>query len=274
MEIVYVPDILVYRGGSLHSLRGQQIVKGGELHTFGSGSGMVKDGKLYVLDEEDYVVRMVTGKRSVSIVAQVSKAMILDWGDGTTDNCWGGANSLTHEYTDNLSDHVILLKGSAEDLTELYCQSNELTMLEVMRCERLSILQCHSNLLTSLNICPNISYLTVADNNLTTLDVSNNEGLTELLCYNNQLTQLDVSSNVALRKLYCGANPLNTLSLSHTNVLDLLNCAETPQLDKVDLANSLPARNGLTAGGLYLSEIVAGVQDICTFKNWEVTIYT
>lgn len=272
-EIVKVPDIAVYHDGTLHSLRGQKVVKSSELHSFDSGSGMVKAGKLYVLDGEN-VVRMVTGKRSVTIQVHVAEIMTLDWGDGTGEQCYVGVNQLTHEYADNLDSHVILIKGPAKGVTELYCQNNGLTMLDVMQCEILGTLHCHLNLLTRLDLPSNVSLLSVSDNNLTTLDVSNLSGLGKLSCYNNQLTQLDVSSNIGLTTLHCGNNPLDMLDVRPGNAfLRLLNCVATP-LDKINLANSLTMLNGFPRGELIISEFVEGVQEICTAKNWDVTVYT
>lgn len=49
MEAVEVPDILIYKNGELYSLRDQKIVKGGQSETFGTGSGIVKNDKLYIL---------------------------------------------------------------------------------------------------------------------------------------------------------------------------------------------------------------------------------
>ena len=45
-------------------------------------------------------------------------------------------------------------------------------------------------------------------NQLTDLDISNNTALTYLNCRNNQLTTLDVSNNTALTTLYCDYNQL------------------------------------------------------------------
>ena len=56
------------------------------------------------------------------------------------------------------------------------------------------------------------------NNQLTTLDVSNNKALTFLSCYNNQLTTLDVSNNKALTYLFCGNNQLTTLDVSTTKL--------------------------------------------------------
>ncbi|MBR3293699.1 MAG: leucine-rich repeat domain-containing protein, partial [Oscillospiraceae bacterium] len=56
-------------------------------------------------------------------------------------------------------------------------------------------------------------------NRLTSLDVSKNTALTELYCYNNQLTALDVSGCTALTKLWCGVNRLTSLDVSKNTAL-------------------------------------------------------
>ena len=52
---------------------------------------------------------------------------------------------------------------------------------------------------------------------LTSLDVSQNTALKELICYNNSLTSLDVSTNTALELLRCEYNTLTSLTVSKTN---------------------------------------------------------
>lgn len=272
MEIIHVPDMFIYRGGSLRSLRGQHIVKGGELLPFDTGSGVVKGGKLYVLDE-DYVVRMVTGKRSVNIGVTATEAMTLDWGDGTSENSVIGAHSLTHEYTDGSTIHTILIQGTAGALAELYCQNNELTELDITKCTALNILHCSSNNLHNLNIAAStgLTNIVCSNNRLAALDIDRNVELIELRCNSNQLTRLNVSNNIHLVNLFCGDNQINSLDLSKTTDLTLLNCVDIPA-DQTYTANSLPNRTGLAPGGLLVSEIMAGVQNICTAKNWEITV--
>ena len=46
-----------------------------------------------------------------------------------------------------------------------------------------------------------LTYLNCGDNQLDSLDVSNNTALTNLYCNDNQLTSLDLSSNTALTQL-------------------------------------------------------------------------
>lgn len=295
MEIIRVPDILVYRGGSLHSLRGQQIVKGGELHTFGNGSGMVKDGKLYVLDREDYVVRMETGKRSVSISMIAKESMTLEWGDGVNEQCNVGANTHTHEYTDIKESHIILIKGTAGALTRLDCGSNQLSSVDVTRCINLAVFSCPLNLLTSLDVSKNIylEELECPRNLLTALDVSKNINLTGLFCYENQLSQLDIRTNTSLVTIRCERNQLTALDVSQNRHIEAISCENNRlatldvnfnlkllalnrignPLDIVNLANTLPDRSGKAAGILHCKEEeVVGIESICQAKNWRIDI--
>ena len=89
-------------------------------------------------------------------------------------------------------------------LTDLYCSNNNLTTLDVSNNTALEFLVC-------------------GDNNLTTLDVSNNTALTDLVCSNNNLTTLDVSNNTVLESLSCYDNNLTTLDVSNF-ALEFLLC--------------------------------------------------
>ena len=73
-------------------------------------------------------------------------------------------------------------------LTDLWCESNQLTELNVSANTALTQLVCNANQLTEL-------------------DVRQNTALTGLWCYDNQLTKLDVSANTALTWLSCENNP-------------------------------------------------------------------
>lgn len=295
MEIIHVPDILVYRGGSLHSLRGQQIVKGGELLPFDIGSGIVSGGKLYVLNEEDYVVRMVTGKRSVLIGVFTTETVTLDWGDGTREQCNIGSNTHTHEYTDIKDSHIILIKGTAGALTRLDCGSNQLSSVDVTRCTNLASLSCPVNLLTSLDVSKNIylEELECPRNLLTTLDISQNINLTGLFCYDNQLSQLNIRTNTSLVTIRCERNQLTALDVSQNRQIEALSCENNRlatldvssnlelwvlnrignPLDIVNLANILPDRSGKAAGILDCKEEeVASIESICQAKNWRIDI--
>ena len=102
----------------------------------------------------------------------------------------------------------------------------------------LTDLICFNNQLTSLDVSNNtaLTFLSCNENQLTSLDVSNNTALTELYCAFNQLTSLDVSANPALTALTCYTNQLTSLDVSSNNALTELYCFNN-QLTSLDVRN-------------------------------------
>ena len=97
-----------------------------------------------------------------------------------------------------------LLKGSISfaglpELTDLSCENNMLSKLDVSKNKKLTDLSC-------------------SDNKISSLDVSVCTGLKTLWCENNKLTSLDVSSNTKLKELYCKNNKIS--------ILDVTNCPD------------------------------------------------
>ena len=93
------------------------------------------------------------------------------------------------------------------DMTTLWCYENQLTSLDVSQNTALTTLSCSFNQLTSLN-------------------VSGCTALTDLLCYENQLTSLDVSDCSALTWLECCYNQLTSLNVSGCTALTMLFCSD------------------------------------------------
>ncbi len=83
----------------------------------------------------------------------------------------------------------------------------------------------------------NLTYLNCEENQLTSLDLSNNTALEELWCNYNQLTSLDVSGCAALEELHCSDNQLTSLDLSNNTALTDLGCTSN-QLTSLDLRNN------------------------------------
>ena len=102
-------------------------------------------------------------------------------------------------------------------LTALYCNYNQLTSLDVSSNTALTDLYCNYNQLTSLDVSNNtaLTYLWFNHNQLTSLDVSNNTSLTQLRCNHNQLTMLDVSNNTALTYLWINYNQFTYLNMKN-----------------------------------------------------------
>jgi len=80
-------------------------------------------------------------------------------------------------------------------LTQLQCNNNQLTTLDVSQNTSLTWLNCYDNQLTSLNLngATALEGLYAWNNQLVNLDVSQNTSLISLLCNNNQLISLDLS---------------------------------------------------------------------------------
>jgi|GEM_PF-3468636 len=77
----------------------------------------------------------------------------------------------------------------------------------------------------------------INNSNLTSLDLSKNTALTELICIGTKLTSLDLSNNTALTKLDCYENQLRSLDLGENKVLTELDCHGN-QLPSLDLSKN------------------------------------
>lgn len=151
------------------------------------------------------------------------------------------------------------------NLTDLNCQENQLTSLDVSGCAALEELGCGGNQLTSLDVSNNtaLEILSCGDNQFTTLDVSKNTALRWLSCDDNQLTSLDLSNNIALVNLWCEENQLTSLDLRNnfperpypTGILD---CSKNP-LERIILSQ----KNCLDSDEI--DEIIEEYGDIITY---------
>lgn len=91
--------------------------------------------------------------------------------------------------------------------------------------------------LTGIEEFVKITGLNCSDNQLSTLDISNNPDLTLLNCSNNDLTSIDVSDNANLEILRCDNNNLSDIDVSNNTALSILSFAENNLLN-VDVSNN------------------------------------
>ncbi len=124
------------------------------------------------------------------------------------------------------------------NLTELWCDGNMLTTMDLSRNKKLKRLDCFNNNLTSLNIsgCTALSSLACYDNELKTL-ISSNKNLKELWCYNNQIENLYLDQNISLTTLNCSYNQLSTLDIRNNKILLTLLCNDN-KLTSLDLSKN------------------------------------
>jgi len=136
-----------------------------------------------------------------------------------------------------LNDYV--LTGNINTVTSLDVDNDnidDLTGIEDFTA--LNHLSCNDNNLISLDVSQNtnLTYLDCKGNQLTSLDVSGATALTYLECKFNSLTTLDLSQHFLLTHLECQLNLLTNLDLSYTQ-LTTLKAKQNYQLTRLDLRN-------------------------------------
>jgi Leucine-rich repeat (LRR) protein len=121
-----------------------------------------------------------------------------------------------------------------------YMNISDLTGIENFTA--LTTLFCYENQLTSLDVSQNTALTTLfCDfNQLTSLDVSGATDLYFLQCQSNQLTSLDVSQNTALQYLYCYSNQLTSLDVRNGNNVNFayFNATVNPNLSCISVDDS------------------------------------
>ncbi len=134
----------------------------------------------------------------------------------------------------------------------------------------------------TITIRGDVTELDCNENQLTSLNVSKNTALTSLECSYNQLTSLDVSKNTALTTLSCNDNKLTNLNMSGCANLMVINCSNNYINGKAmtKLVNSLPNRRGMYCGTIFLVDSSSkksdknrcSAADVTTAKrkNWKV----
>lgn len=92
--------------------------------------------------------------------------------------------------------------------------------------------------LTGIEEFTALTDLNIYNNQVTTMDLSNNVNLINLYCNDNLLTSLDISNNTALLTLDCSNNPLGTLDVSTNTLLTNLICRGN-QLTNLDVSTNV-----------------------------------
>ena len=115
-----------------------------------------------------------------------------------------------------------------------------------------------NNQLTSIDVSNNTALITLwlTQNQLTSIDVSNNTALTQLGLSSNQLTSIDVSGNLSLLELGLANNQITSIDVSNNTALISLGVSMN-QLTSIDVSNN-PALTTLSVGLNQLTSIDVG----------------
>ena len=140
-------------------------------------------------------------------------------------------------FTNNISSVTSLIVGNKgitdltgiEDfsaLTTLNCNNNELTSLDVSQNTLMEILSCTANSLTSLDVSGNLGLTALVCNNNNISNLVTNNSLQYLNCKGNNLTSLNLSNYTDLTSLFCSVNQLTSLFLNNCSSLGTLDASD------------------------------------------------
>jgi hypothetical protein len=180
-----------------------------------------------------------------------------------TTSCFGSP-ILTYVPSDNFENYLeangmgdgialndSVLTANINTVTSLYVGAlniGDLTGIEDFTA--LTDLECDGNQLTSLDLSNNtaLTDLDCEDNFLPSLDLSQNTALTNLECYDNFLISLDLSQNTALTFLECEYNQLKSLDLRNGNNINLsmFTTFNNPTLTCINVDDSTWSANNWT----------------------------
>ncbi len=124
-------------------------------------------------------------------------------------------------------------------LNEFDCRSNAISTLDVTQNIALTTLYCSENQLTSINLSQNIflEYFACDSNNISTLDLSNCPNLITLFALNNQLNTVTGLVSPVMTSIYLLKNNLTSLDLSQLgSSMSVLQC-EHNNLMELDVSN-------------------------------------
>ena len=132
----------------------------------------------------------------------------------TVSSVWADVEINTTNFPDENFRSYLL----AQD----YGKDGVLTEAEIASVTNMSVSQKSIKSQQGIEYFTALSVLDCRSNLLASIDLSKNTALIEILCSNNQLTSLKVSQNTTLTKLWCMGNQLASLDVKGCTALEYL----------------------------------------------------
>ncbi|TDP57998.1 DUF7619 domain-containing protein [Flavobacterium dankookense] len=127
---------------------------------------------------------------------------------------------LVNNFDSNLDGEIQISEGL--QINEIFVNSQNISSLEgINEFLNLYVLRADYNQITSLDISnlTSLVYLEITNNQLSAINLSNQDNLSELYANNNQITSLDTSNLTSLIALDLSNNQLSTINLSNQHNL-------------------------------------------------------
>ena len=162
-------------------------------------------------------------------------------------------NFISNTY-DNGDNKLSLQERN--NVTTMVCVDKQISNLEgIEYFPNLTILSCMNNDLTSLDLSQNteLESLYCNSNNIKSLDLSNNTKLEQLWCFGNGLESIDLGENTVLEEILCYDNAIKELDLSQMTELKNLYCSNN-DLDELDVSQNTKLTD-LKCSGMDLEQL-------------------
>jgi Leucine-rich repeat (LRR) protein len=145
--------------------------------------------------------------------------------------------------------------SECKEIDNLYDYGSIYSMKGIEIFYNLEKLDCGQNNIKTLDVSQNtaLTYLNCSDTGISSIDISKNTALTYLSCGENSITSIDVSNNTALKTLIVAMNNLSALDVSNNTALEELNCVNN-KLKVIDVSNNT-ALTDFNCGNNRLSSI-------------------
>jgi len=154
--------------------------------------------------------------------ANTSTPIDIDWD--------GSPVELNEEHFPDMIFRLYLM-DKIDTNSDLVLDPSELAL------EKMDVRSQGINDLKGIEYFTKLTYLNCSQNELKSLDVSNNKELTELYCAKNQLEVLNITGCNKLKNVLCNNNHIEKIDVSGAKNLSILNCSYN-LISVIDLSNN------------------------------------
>ena len=182
------------------------------------------------IPDSNFKAKLLTSSTSTTIAKNLAGSYFkIDANnDGEIQESEAGEVSYININNVNNTNPVITsIEGilSFTNLQFLYCESNQITSLNVFGLTSLLDLRCYGNQITTINVqgLSNLTYFSCGNNNITAFNVQGLTSLETFYCDGNNMNSLNVQGLSNLKYLWCRNGWLYTLNIDGcTSLLQIL----------------------------------------------------
>lgn len=191
------------------------------------------------------------------IVALATVALLLQGIGGVTVNAAGGVPITANTFPD-ANFRAIIQSSTYDKNGDKYLSADEISKIINLHCENSNIYSIKG-----------VEYLTALEglwclnNNISSMDLSNNKNLVGVWCSKNDFTSLDFSGCPKLEWIYCFNCNLSSLNVSGNPELAYIECNGNPNLKSLDFSKNSNLENIFASECGLTSINVSNCKNLC-----------